>query len=123
MAVELSDGRVIPGLRLGRVLVSPTIALTQNGVSVDAALRRAPDGSRSLVVSQGLIERLYGLHARGVGPTWVCFLCGCTDENGCAGGCWWVAGDLCSRCLPIVELAQDAERRDQLADLVEALEP
>ena len=27
-----------------------------------------------------------------------CRVCGCTDDRGCAGGCLWVAPDLCSRC-------------------------
>lgn len=31
-----------------------------------------------------------------------CRVCGCTDEQCCPGGCWWVedpaGGDLCSRC-------------------------
>ena len=29
-----------------------------------------------------------------------CKGCGCTDDYGCAGGCWWVAADLCSECQP-----------------------
>lgn len=28
----------------------------------------------------------------------VCRACGCTDDSACAGGCWWVADDLCSSC-------------------------
>ncbi|MGE5572977.1 MAG: hypothetical protein ACM3ZU_08175 [Bacteroidota bacterium] len=33
-----------------------------------------------------------------------CRVCGCTDDNACEGGCYWVQdpeglGDLCSRCL------------------------
>lgn len=27
-----------------------------------------------------------------------CRVCGCTDENACEGGCWWVEDDLCSSC-------------------------
>ena len=27
-----------------------------------------------------------------------CRVCGCTDLDGCKGGCSWVADDLCSRC-------------------------
>jgi hypothetical protein len=27
-----------------------------------------------------------------------CRECGCTDEEGCAEGCWWVRDDLCSQC-------------------------
>ncbi len=31
-----------------------------------------------------------------------CKICGCTDEEGCAIGCWWVTPeqDLCSACKP-----------------------
>lgn len=33
-----------------------------------------------------------------------CRVCGCTDDEACRGGCWWVAdpegGDLCSACEP-----------------------
>jgi hypothetical protein len=27
-----------------------------------------------------------------------CRNCGCTDENACDGGCWWIEDDLCSAC-------------------------
>lgn len=27
-----------------------------------------------------------------------CKACGCTQDNACEGGCWWVAPDLCSNC-------------------------
>ena len=27
-----------------------------------------------------------------------CRVCGCTDLRACAGGCYWVEADLCSRC-------------------------
>jgi len=37
-----------------------------------------------------------------------CRVCGCTEEQACQGGCWWVEdpeglGDLCSSCLPGLE--------------------
>lgn len=28
----------------------------------------------------------------------VCRVCGCTQENPCDGGCYWVEEDLCSAC-------------------------
>jgi|GEM_PF-1161361 len=28
----------------------------------------------------------------------VCRVCGCTQDNACQGGCYWVAPDLCSAC-------------------------
>lgn len=27
-----------------------------------------------------------------------CRRCGCTDDQACPGGCWWVSEDLCSAC-------------------------
>lgn len=30
----------------------------------------------------------------------ICRVCGCTDEEGCEGGCEWVEPDLCSKCVP-----------------------
>ena len=27
-----------------------------------------------------------------------CRGCGCTTDDACEGGCWWVAADLCSVC-------------------------
>ncbi len=27
-----------------------------------------------------------------------CRVCGCTDDNACLGGCWWIEPDLCSAC-------------------------
>ncbi len=29
-----------------------------------------------------------------------CHRCGCTDEEGCEEGCYWVGDDLCSECEP-----------------------
>jgi hypothetical protein len=29
-----------------------------------------------------------------------CRVCGCSEVSACAGGCSWVAADLCSRCPP-----------------------
>lgn len=28
-----------------------------------------------------------------------CRICGCTQFNGCPGGCYWITDDLCSHCL------------------------
>jgi hypothetical protein len=30
-----------------------------------------------------------------------CRICGCTDNNACSGGCYWVEDDLCSNCTEI----------------------
>ncbi len=43
-----------------------------------------------------------------------CCVCGCTEDNACAGGCWWIDGDdmqdRCSACegLPIPDRDQAA---------------
>lgn len=29
----------------------------------------------------------------------ICRVCGCTHDNACRGGCYWVEPDLCSRCM------------------------
>lgn len=48
-------------------------------------------------------------------PARRCRVCGCTQDHGCVGGCWWVDLDLCSRCR--VEPCDDAARRMFGADL------
>jgi hypothetical protein len=47
----------------------------------------------------------------------VCEGCGCTDDNACPGGCYWVSRDppVCSACVDPGELA-DADVPDDLAD-------
>lgn len=44
-----------------------------------------------------------------------CRMCGCTNEQACEGGCYWVEFDLCSTC------ADKADARDTLADRDEKL--
>lgn len=44
----------------------------------------------------------------------VCRVCGCTQYNGCPGGCFWVTEDLCSECVTLLyqswdELMEDYE--------------
>lgn len=61
-----------------------------------------------------------------------CFVCGCTDEVACPGGCWWAADDelhgqdVCNRCVELrddltatgrpVTLSQLAERTGEERD-------
>ena len=33
----------------------------------------------------------------------VCRVCGCTQDNACPGGCYWVEDDLCSECAGLGE--------------------
>lgn len=44
-----------------------------------------------------------------------CRSCGCTDEAGCAEGCWWTQPGLCSRCK-----AGEAEKAAGIAEVVTA---
>lgn len=39
-----------------------------------------------------------------------CRACGCTDSNGCAGGCYWVLDDLCSECAVTLHVTPDEYR-------------
>lgn len=40
------------------------------------------------------LRRAFGLPV----PERSCRVCGCTDDEGCPEGCWWVADDRCSAC-------------------------
>lgn len=47
------------------------------------------------------------------GPLWdvqACRVCGCTNDNACPGGCYWVEEDLCSACFE-AESAKNEETR------------
>lgn len=90
----------------------------------DVALRilvpsTAPD--ELLELAQRHVDELAAAFlARGIGlslelvPT--CRVCGCTDDDACLGGCWWVDTDeadgyLCSSCV-------DADPYKRLADSI-----
>jgi len=55
------------------------------------ALADHPQGSKALVDLEAF-EREYT-------KDWKCQNCGCTNENGCPAGCYWVAKNLCSECV------------------------
>jgi hypothetical protein len=41
-----------------------------------------------------------------------CRVCGCTDDYGCPGGCYWVEPDLCSQCADVrARTSQPEEKR------------
>lgn len=45
------------------------------------------------------------------GPDRVCRACGCSDDDACPTGCYWVARDLCSTCVVrLNEQDRDEER-------------
>ncbi len=39
----------------------------------------------------------------------ICRVCGCTDDNACEGGCYWVEPDLCSSCAEAVVQAPKSD--------------
>ena len=41
----------------------------------------------------------------------MCRACGCTDDNGCPGGCWWVRDNVCSQCATAVALIACSKRK------------
>lgn len=55
------------------------------------------------VMQRHLVSMAAALKAADAVPGPACRVCGCTDDNACQGGCWWVEPDLCSAC------ADDAE--------------
>ena len=38
-----------------------------------------------------------------------CRVCGCTNYHACAGGCYWVEPDLCSKCADKVRIKQEVK--------------
>jgi hypothetical protein len=40
-----------------------------------------------------------------------CRVCGCTDENACAGGCVWIEPGLCSICALTAEALREWVQR------------
>ena len=39
--------------------------------------------------------------------TWECKICGCTQNNACPEGCYWVEKNLCSVCARNTDSIQD----------------
>lgn len=39
--------------------------------------------------------------------TWECRICGCTQNNACPEGCYWVEKNLCSVCAINMETIQE----------------
>jgi hypothetical protein len=104
-----SDPLAVGVLRVGEVHRALTLAVVTNvderttvqlgPAGTGPVLKTAPDGSRVLVVAQGLAEKLRALEAATVARS--CALCGCTDDVACPGGCHWATPELCSMCVPI----------------------
>lgn len=62
------------------------------------------------LIPERIVEDIDDLQRTPVWVTWTgddyelttkvrrCRVCGCVDDQACAGGCWWVDRDLCSAC-------------------------
>lgn len=50
-----------------------------------------------------------------------CRICGCTDDNACPGGCYWVEEDLCSECVETDRLQDAAKDMRDALEIVEDL--
>lgn len=46
-----------------------------------------------------------------------CRECGCTQNNACTNGCWWVEEDLCSDCTEIAEYPLEKEIYSRVSKL------
>lgn len=55
-------------------------------------------GSVIALVGMGATRRRRMVHPLPPGAVRRCRECGCTDEQACWPGCWWVETDLCSAC-------------------------
>lgn len=95
-------------------------ALATGGAEIEVAIRtRLADtldlATATLIETSGLTEPVLLDRARGVetarrlvepdraGDVARCHLCGCTEDDPCAGGCAWVPGgmqDTCTSCAP-----------------------
>jgi hypothetical protein len=49
----------------------------------------------------GIIKRNFSKH-QVFFPSGICCVCGCTELEGCEGGCYWISKSctICSKCMP-----------------------
>lgn len=75
----------------------------KGGVTVQYPPLRGPSHEEVLHVGDILASALTGKPQKM--ELRACRICGCTDDQACEGGCYWVEADLCSACLnPPTEL-------------------
>lgn len=79
----LTIGTTFSGNVVTKLLAGPKPELFVTGTGYAQRLRLTIDGRKAL----RNMPRL-------------CIFCGCTDGMACAGGCSWVAKDVCSACAP-----------------------
>ena len=63
--------------------------------------RDMDDIYRAVVALEHIGIALEHLCQEEYGPA--CRVCGCTQNNACPDGCWWVEPDLCSSCVGSVQ--------------------
>lgn len=69
---------------------NPSLGVTVDPAALLATLATEPD---LLTMPAGVWDG-----AAMVPAPRTCRVCGCTDDDACEGGCWWVDADLCSAC-------------------------
>lgn len=95
------------------------------------------DDVRSDVLDGGLcqaLDRLAKYESTGLSPEEIselaaeifdqkrtCRVCGCTDDNACPGGCYWVEDDLCSRCADEAKVAA-TQSTDRLTEFCRSID-
>lgn len=94
--------------RIGIAAVDMAVAMHTEQHSDDAIIKRAAQASWG--VSLTAIEQAAVLvcgtnFAPGAAPIpkvvgAICTECGCTEHDGCEGGCYWTSQSLCSECAP-----------------------
>ena len=82
--------------------------------TTEARAFRAGEEALGQLLRAAIIEAVRALRRSTTPPMpkllgWVCRSCGCADHAPCAGGCRWIAPDLCSACTgPGVHASKEA---------------
>ena len=99
----MTDLAKFDDLVVGARTYIPLLRLDADGRKVEWKVRVAPGQSRYRVVQPYLCGDCAALtvdpqmhNEQHDGPA--CEVCGCSTDNACLGGCWWVEDRLCSAC-------------------------
>jgi hypothetical protein len=87
-----------------RVRLCPTELFDVEWPECDGEAEQCGDGSIWECWQKYIMER--------VKAEQVCRICGCTQDNACPGGCFWVEDDLCSECAGVEDGAEEQNDRD-----------
>lgn len=71
--------------------------IQESGKKILRALRPLPKDEQRIVLRAACI--LFCIDPDTILDGQACRVCGCTQNNACEGGCYWVEPDLCSECV------------------------